>query len=62
MLRMTDYTTPRRGRRAGSTLALGPRPMVLTARGRRIVRGLQTLGPAALLLAALMTPILERAL
>ncbi len=59
---LTDYTTPRRGRRAGSTLALGPRPMVLTARGRRIVRGLQTLGPAALLLAALMTPILERAL
>lgn len=55
---LTDYTTPRRGRRVGSTLALGPRPMVLTARGRHVVRGLQTLGPAALLLAALMAPTL----
>ncbi len=57
---LTDYTTPRRGRRVGSTLTLGPRPMVLTARGRLVVRGLQTLGLAALLLAALMAPTLER--
>lgn len=62
MLEMTDYTTPRRGRRVGSTLALGPRPIVLTARGRRVVRGLQAFGLAALLLAALMAPTLELAL
>ena len=59
---LTDYTTPRRGRRAGSTLALGPRPMVLTARGRLVVRGLQTLGLTALLLAALLAPTLGLAL
>ena len=59
---LTDYTTPRRGRRVGSTLALGPRPMVLTARGRHVVRGLQTLGLAALPLAALLAPTLGLAL
>lgn len=62
MLRMTDYTTPRRGRRVGSTLAIGPRPMVLTARGRHVVRGLQALGLTALLLAALLAPTLGLAL
>ena len=62
MLEMTDYTTPRRGRRVGSTLALGPRPIVLTARGRRVVRGLQTLGLTALLLAPALAPTLERTL
>ena len=59
MLRMTDYTTPRRGRRVGSTLALGPRPIVLTARGRHVVRGLQTLGLTALSLAALLVLTLQ---
>ena len=58
----TDYTTPRRGRRVGSTLALGPRPIVLTARGRRVVRGLQGLALTALLLAPALAPTLERTL
>ena len=59
---MTDYTTPRRGRRVGSTLALGPRPIVLTARGRRVVRGLQAFGLTVLLLAPALAPTLELAL
>ena len=62
MLEMTDYTTPRRGRRVGSTLALGPRPIVLTARGRRVVRGLQAFGLTAMLLAPTLAPTLELAL
>ena len=57
-----DYTTPRRGRRVGSTLALGPRPIVLTARARRVARGLQVLGLTALLLAPALAPTLERTL
>ena len=51
-----------RGRRHGATVAVGPRPIVLTRRGRRVAVAAQALAGTVGLVVLMALPTLERAL